>query len=75
MSTEYEIRVRGHLRPETVAAIGPMAAALEPAETVLHGSLRDQAELYGVLDRLQALGLDLVGIRSLAAPTEDGDAR
>ncbi len=75
MSTHYEIRVRGHLRPETVAAIGPLAAALGPAETVLHGPLRDQAELYGVLDRLQALGLDLVGIHSETATTGDGDGR
>jgi hypothetical protein len=69
MSTRYEIRVRGHIRPETVAAIGSLDAVLEPAETVLHGSLRDQAELYGVLNRLQALGLDLIEIRRLANQT------
>ena len=34
----------------------------EGGRTVLWGELRDQAALYSVLDRLQALGLDLVDV-------------
>jgi len=36
-----------------------------PVETVLHGRVRDQAELHGLLDRIQALGLELVELRRL----------
>jgi len=36
---------------------------LEPVETVLHGPIKDQAELHGVIDRIQALGLELVEVR------------
>jgi hypothetical protein len=34
-------------------------------ETVLHGPVRDQAELHGLIDRIQALGLELVEVRRL----------
>ena len=42
-----------------------MASELEPVETVLHGPVRDQAELHGLIDRIQALGLELVEVRRL----------
>jgi hypothetical protein len=32
---------------------------------VLHGPVRDQAELYGLLDRVQSLGLELIEVRRL----------
>jgi len=35
---------------------------------VLTGVLPDQSALYGVLNRLQALGLELVEVRRLAEP-------
>jgi len=34
-------------------------------ETVLHGDIRDQAELHGILDRVQGLGLELIEVRRL----------
>jgi hypothetical protein len=34
-------------------------------ETVLHGPVQDQSSLHGLLDRIQALGLELVEIRRL----------
>ena len=36
-----------------------------PAETVMRGELRDQAELHGLLDRIQSLGLELLEVRRL----------
>ena len=42
-----------------------MSSTFEPVETVLHGPVRDQAELHGLIDRIQALGLELVEIRRL----------
>jgi hypothetical protein len=45
-----------------------MNASVEPVETVLHGPVRDQAALYGLLDRIQALGLELLEVRQLPDP-------
>ena len=61
----YEIRVRGRLSDLLVAAFEGMEASVEPVETVLHGPVQDQAALYGLLDRIQALGLELVEVRRL----------
>jgi hypothetical protein len=38
---------------------------VEPVEPVLHGPVQDQAALYGLLDRIQVLGLELVEVRRL----------
>ena len=38
---------------------------VQPVETVVHGELADQAALHGILDRLQALGLELIEVRRL----------
>jgi hypothetical protein len=42
-----------------------MESDVEPVETILHGPVRDQAELHGLLRRLQALGLELIEVRRL----------
>jgi hypothetical protein len=31
----------------------------------MRGELRDQSELYGLLDRIQSLGLELIEVRKL----------
>jgi hypothetical protein len=65
---EYEIRVRGRLTDSLLAAFEGMRASVEPVETVLHGPVRDQAALHGLLDQIQALGLELVEVRRLPEP-------
>jgi hypothetical protein len=67
----YEIRVKGRLTASLLAAFEGLTATVEPVETVLHGPVQDQAALYGVLDRIQSLGLELVEVRRLPdAPDE-----
>jgi hypothetical protein len=61
----YEIRVKGRLSGPLLAAFEGMRSWVEPVETVLHGSVQDQAALHGLLDRIQALGLELVEVRRL----------
>jgi hypothetical protein len=61
----YEIRVRGRVSDATLSMLEGMEADLAPAETVLHGPVVDQARLHGLLDRIQALGLELIEVRRL----------
>ena len=56
----YEIRVKGRLSDSLLAAFEGLSATVEPVETVLYGPVQDQAALYGLLDRIQSLGLALV---------------
>jgi hypothetical protein len=63
--TGYEIRIKGRLSDSLTGAFEDFTAALEPAETVMRGELRDQSELHGVLDRIQSLGLELIEVRRL----------
>jgi hypothetical protein len=69
----YEIRVRGRLSDSLMAAFEGMEASVEPVETVIHGPVLDQAALYGLLDRIQALGLELVEVRRLPGPPGEPD--
>ena len=59
----YEIRVRGHLGPRMLRAFEALSAEREGEDTLLTGYLPDQAALYGVIARLEALGLELVELR------------
>lgn len=63
--TQYEIRIRGSVSSTVLATFDDFESNVEPVETVLHGPIRDQAELHGLLDRIQALGLELVEVRKL----------
>ena len=67
----YEIRIKGRLSDSLMAAFEGMRASVEPVETVLHGPVQDQAALYGLLDRVQALGLELVEVRRLPEAPEE----
>jgi hypothetical protein len=60
--TRYRIAVRGRLTERLGAAFEGLA--LEPGheQTVLVGEIRDQSHLYGVLDRVRNLGLELVSV-------------
>jgi hypothetical protein len=57
----YEIRVIGSFGPATHEAFADLVVEVEPAITVLSGNL-DQPGLHAVLDRVRALGLELVEI-------------
>jgi hypothetical protein len=63
--SSYEIRVRGRVTRSLLDSFEHMESELEPVETVLHGPVRDQAELHGLIDRIQALGLELIEVRRL----------
>jgi hypothetical protein len=64
-SSYYEIRVSGILPPEALLDFDRLSASVEPVETVLHGPIRDQAALNGLLARLEAFGVEVLEIRRL----------
>jgi hypothetical protein len=65
MAATYEFRVRGHLGPTLLQAFPDLDAEMRGKFTLLRGIVRDQAELHGILARLQALGLELVDMRQV----------
>ncbi|MCI3278806.1 hypothetical protein [Streptomyces cylindrosporus] len=62
---EFEIRIKGRVGEAFRTAFAELAVTVNPPETILHGAGLDQAALYGILDRIQALGLELVEVRRL----------
>jgi hypothetical protein len=68
----YEIRVAGTLPPEALLDFEQLNASVEPVGTMLHGVLPDQAALYGLLTRLEALGAQVLEVRRLHEPPADG---
>ena len=60
-STVYEIRLRGHLRPEWAEWFEGLTITLEEnGDTLLAGPVADQAALHGLLKRVRDLGMPLV---------------
>jgi hypothetical protein len=62
----YEIRVRGRLGAVMLRAFPALAARTQGGDTLLVGCLQDQAAVYGVITRLEALGLELLELRRLS---------
>ena len=65
MSGEYAFRVRGRLSPDIIAALHPLCTTECTTETVLRGTVVDQAALHGLIVRLEQLGVELVGLLRL----------
>jgi hypothetical protein len=58
-----EIRIRGVLSESVLTAFPGLHGEAVGGETVLTGTLPDQAALYGVLAQIEALGLELLEFR------------
>lgn len=67
-SALYEIRVRGRLGETVVQSFTGFEARPGARETVLRGSIRDQAELHGVLAQIEGFGLELLQVRRVEPP-------
>ena len=64
-SSYYEIRIAGVLPPEALLDFDRLTASVEPVETVVHGSLVDQAALRGLLARLETFGVQVIEVRRM----------
>jgi len=61
-TTHYEITIRGRLSAALADGFDGLTASPAGPDTVLRGELVDQAALYGVLDRVESLGLELLDV-------------
>ncbi|MBO4253949.1 hypothetical protein ACWCQ1_03075 [Streptomyces sp. NPDC002144] len=59
----YEIRVEGNMSETLAKAFPELDHVLMSGQTVLFGSVVDEAQLYGLLARCQSLGLRVLEMR------------
>ncbi len=72
---QYEIRVEGHLGTRWTAWFdGLTITSGEDGTTVLRGSVVDQAALHGLLQKLRDVGIPLISLVRVEAPTTEGPA-
>ncbi len=60
--TGYRIIVRGRLTNRFATSFDGMVTEAGDGETALVGRIRDQAHLYGILERLRDFGLELLRV-------------
>ncbi|MEM7117394.1 MAG: hypothetical protein AAF614_33490 [Chloroflexota bacterium] len=62
-ATQYQIRLKGHLGSQWESWFDDFSIVrAENGETVLTGSVTDQAALYGLLKKARDLGLPLLAL-------------
>jgi hypothetical protein len=67
---KYQIRVKGELDPRLSEWFGGLAIAHTPnGDTLLTGTVLDQAALHGVLSRCRDLGVTLISVNPLPSET------
>ena len=63
-SQHYEICVQGHLSARWLSQFEGLTITLLPeGETIFAGGIVDQAALYGLLNHIHDLGLELISIQ------------
>jgi hypothetical protein len=65
----YRIVVRSELGDTVASAFEGMRMETKDGRTILTGEVKDQPHLFGVLDRLNGLGLELLSVQAM--PDED----
>jgi hypothetical protein len=63
--TTYRIVVRSELSDRYAVAFEGMEMETKNGDTILTGEVIDQPHLYGILDRINGLGLKLLSVQAL----------
>jgi len=68
----YQIRIKGHLGRQWTDWFGGLTITLEDnGDTLLTGSVVDQAALHGVLKKVRDLGMPLVSVNRVTPGQAD----
>jgi hypothetical protein len=62
---EYRLVVRGELDERFAYLFEGMQLTRSGGTTVLTGAVRDQAQLYGVIERVEELALELLSVQQV----------
>jgi hypothetical protein len=65
LNSRYEIRVKGILDGRWTAWFEGLQVSSDGEDTVISGSVADQAALHGLLTKVRDLGLFLISVRHL----------
>jgi hypothetical protein len=69
LANHYRIQVKGHLPAAWSDLLEGMQVTCQPdGSTTLSGPVRDQAQLYGLIAKLQNLGLTLISVNPTREP-------
>lgn len=71
----YVFVIRGELDPRYGHLFEGMEMERSGGATVVVGNLRDQAEFYGLVNRIEELGLDLLSAQKAATSPSGSDKR
>jgi hypothetical protein len=73
----YELRVDARLGPESAAWFEDMTLTVDestlPVQTIIQGSVRDEAALYGLISRIRDLGLTLSSVKRIEREEVEDD--
>jgi hypothetical protein len=64
--TVYRIVVRSELTDRYASAFEGMEIETNNGQTILTEEVKDQPHLFGILDRLNSLGMDLLSVQTLS---------
>ena len=70
-STHYQIRIKGHLDERWMRWFEGFTVLQQPdSETLISGTMIDQAALFGVLNRIRDLDLELISVQQSISEDE-----
>lgn len=70
MSPRYELRIGGHLDEHWSAWFDGLALSRNAdGTTTLRGTVPDQAALHGLIGKVRDLGLTLISLNAMPAPS------
>jgi hypothetical protein len=64
--TLYRIVARSELTDSYASAFEGMEMETKEGQTILTGEVKDQPHLFGILERLNSLGLELLSVRAFS---------
>ena len=72
-ASDYCIVVEGELGPRYAAAFASMRLDAHDGTTTITGTIKDDAELRGLLDEVSELGLSLISVTPVSDRPRAGD--